>query len=93
MAYGGYRSAEEQWKAETRKRSPKFPDVNEILRRRQRQRETITARSLLVLTALSLSSAPWVGSSALIIAGFCFTGFAITCLVAGGRAHTEGETL
>jgi hypothetical protein len=96
--FGGYRSAEEQWKAEHRKLSPRYPDNHRIMseyRSRQKQRETIAARTFGIGILLGLLYAA-VGSVVPALQPshgfgwwvvlFSFVGFVVTCFVAGGRA-------
>jgi len=90
-----YRTADEKFFAEARRRSPKFPDISEVLARRQRQRETIAARVLLFVTVVGLISTPFSEnwSFDLIAAAFGFVGFVITCFVSGNRAWKRNGSL
>ncbi len=74
--------------AARRLRSPVFPSIAEALEKRQRLRETIAARTMLVLTVAGLVYTYW-DSFGWVIAGFNFLGFVITCFVAGNRHHVR----
>lgn len=97
-AFGGYRSAEEQWKAEHRKLSPRYPDNHKLqseARSRQKKRETIAARTFGLGIILGICYAaigsvvpalqPSHGMGWYVVL-FSFIGFVATCFVAGGRA-------
>lgn len=97
--FGGYRSAEEQWKAEARKRSPQFKPISEY-RKLQREREQIAARVLGYGTAYGLIYATvgyLIGSGlphpefGLVIAAFSAVGFFATLWVAVGRHHADAS--
>lgn len=83
-----YRNADEQFLAEARKRSPKYPDVNEAVARIARQRETIAARIMLFLFVVGLIAAPFSDNwhFDLIASAFGLVGFIVICLVSGNRS-------
>jgi hypothetical protein len=73
-----------------RTRSPKYPTLDEALRRRQMRREALAARVLLGLVPLGIIGSIW-NSIGWIIAGFAFLGFVLTCFIAGDRVPHNGS--
>lgn len=81
--------ADQEFFARKRKLSPKFPDVATMLLRRQKRREELAARILLVLGIIFLIAVPFADHPVFmaLASGMFFLGFLCTCLVAGNRAH------
>ena len=81
------READQAFFEQARKRSPVFPDIETVLEKRRCAQEALAARILIGLSVIFGVAAPFAEKPGIMLlaAGGCFTGFVITCFVAGNR--------
>jgi hypothetical protein len=81
------READQKFFEKARKISPAFPDIETVLERRRCAQEALAARILMGLAVIFGIATPFAEQRGfMLLAAFaCFTGFVITCFVAGNR--------
>lgn len=77
--------------AANRARSPRYPNIADVLARREHRRIKLAARALLTLTIVSVFATPFIGGLAGLGVIFFGAGFAVCCWCEGSRHNPGGS--